>query len=673
MKMLGKTIAAAIAAVVLSAGARGEEKALCVWKYPAVAQQHKRLVALMQLAIARGDTAMFENVARAGVALIPGDKLWHYNLACALAYKADPAEALKELAKAIRWGLRDAKMIESDRDFARLRRNERFAALVKEAKDSAAKPVEGKVTMKPTQGVYGQTLTVTEANAAWDFERACFVIETELKQPPETLAAAAAKYTGPAAAAVCKYLAEGTGAGNGGDLYLNRDRGHSVLRCGAFPWLTPVAWERAAMAERVDENLPNASFPGHTVFANVSRTRVGVAGRSFARAAMTDEGAAERLAALYLDNNLFVCPAVDDYGTGKFGDVFPARVPFLTATLGRSYTDTPILEAFAAASAALRPQTKRAIVRQGMMGTVMQWLMRSTMRGVKTQEDYLEAGAHPVVFSKDFLDTGRMVEKAHALKIADVPPAAKLELVNSRIFPVKMPMAGVDYPDVMPEAHFLTPVANLIVLRAKDAKRTFFFRARTDNAPDDLRQAKFAWKVLGNPLAVDAVKIEPPAGDIFSTPETGLAQITVDRENLHARVDVAVFAKFDGTEWGAPAFISFMPVPQELRAYLPDGRIDWIDYSNPMKGYIDPAIAAPRPWKDSYVYDKAGRIEKVQRSIGGEITAEFLPDGRKITRYNPDGSAAAAVKVKYVLRENGNRDVPVDLVCVEDGREQAIK
>lgn len=663
MKMLISIIAALGLAALTGARAE-EEKPLSIWQYPSISLQHNHLAALMKDSLRRGDTAAFEQICRAGVRLIPGDPVWHYNLACALAWRSDKTEAFAELERAIYFGFRDAAAIENDSDLARMKSDPRFAPLVELARKTAGKPIPGRPEPASAKAVCGKRATIAAANATWDFDSSAFSVDLKLSPAPESSSSPAMQYSGPAEGLMRAWLADGSAAGNAGDIYLNRDRGHSVLDTARFPLLTPVGWERAALDRNIDGNLPNAFFPGHTVFANVSRTRLGPAARSFPRAAMTDPGAPELMAKLYLANTFFVAPAVDDYGAGR-GDLFPARVPFLTASVGRSYTDLPFLEAAAAASAALPPQTKRMAVRQGLMGPILQWLMRSTLKGVDGESDYLSPKAHPAAFDASRLDAARMVVKAHSLKPAQIPPVAKIEMVNSRFFPVKTPVPGIDYPDIFGEVYYSTPVAHLVVLRDTAMVRDFLYRASVDAPPGEARRAKFAWKVVGGDAS--AVTIGPVKGDLFSSPETGIAQITVNRKSLVSRIDIAVFARYDNTEWGAPSFISFYPLPHELRAYREDGQISFIDYSNPLGHYSDPILAAPRPWKDVYEYNAAGRLLKYVRTVDGETKAEFLPDGRRIVAKRPDGTPSGAVKVKYILRDSGDPNLPRDLSYIDSG------
>ena len=229
-------------------------------------------------------------------------------------------------------------------------------------------------------------------------------------------------------------------------------------------------------------------------------------------------------------------------------------------------------------------------------------------------------------------------------------------------------MAGRDYPDAAPEILYATSSAICIVLRAPEGERTFLFRARaggTDGA------ASFTWRVVHGDAS--AVKIQAPAGETNAIPEKGFAQITVDRRNIRERIDVACFAKADGTEWGAPSFVSFFPVPQEARTYRSDGKIASIDYTNPEGVYSDPAVALPRHWKDTYSYDGTGKLLGWTRSYNGRDAASFTAAGDRVVERHDDGTPAKAVHVRYQPRASSDKLEPLTLSYLDDGEPFDVK
>ena len=84
---------------------------LSVWDYPARQPQHELLRAEFVQAVRAGDTKKMAESSRKGTELLPDDPTWAYNLACSLAYREKPDEALDQLEKAIDLGFRDANAI----------------------------------------------------------------------------------------------------------------------------------------------------------------------------------------------------------------------------------------------------------------------------------------------------------------------------------------------------------------------------------------------------------------------------------------------------------------------------------------------------------------------------------------------------------------------------------
>ncbi len=668
MKPLSIALACLAAVAALPVAAAAEPQA-SVYDMPRIWPRHVQLRQELIAAIRRGDIRTMESTCRAALELMPFDATWRYNLACALAYREQPGLAMNELDKAIELGFRDADSIAKDSDLSRIAKEPRFAELVAKARDLQGKPIPGQPSRGPAVVPAGGTLALCETNLVWNFDLGVFEAMLRIDAPRRSLPDLAAQFsaskpTSPERPYVAAWLSEGTGAGNTGDLYVNRDGGHSQLATGDFPNLTPVRLDAKAMSASLHLDLPNMLFGSKPVFGNISRGRTsGAFWRSMARAAMTDPGMAARMDLLYRDNQFWVLPAVNDFGKPEIGDAFPANAPFLFASIGRSWSDQPFIRAALAASASFRHPTKQAIVRRRLLGPTMQWLLRRTQKGVNSEDDYLSPAAHSTAFDAKRLDAAALVKKAHELRMEQVPPAVTLMLVNSTMFPIRFPSPVRDYPDSLPEMLFATPSAISFVLRSPDAKRTFLLRAQT--YPENDPGAEFAWRVVNGPA--DVVKISAPLGETVNGPANGYAQIAIDRSSLTNRIDVACFAKSHGTTFGAPAMISFYPIPQEKRSYRPDGKIASIDYTNPGHVYSDPAIALPRRWTDTYSYSSGGAPLGFVRSYNGKDAASFTPTGERIIDRAPDGAPGKVVRVKYVPRGTGDAIQPYELTYLDDG------
>ena len=338
------------------AAVAAEEKPLPVWRMPQVWPRHMQLRQQMIAALKRDDAAKMEEVCREALKVLPGDATWHYNLACALAKRAEPS-ALDELEKAIEFGFHDADGIAKDSDFASVRENPRFAELVEKARSLKGKPGRGRPEIRPSVVMPGSNLMLNETNVVWNFDVGMFEARFNVIEPATPIAALAASFEksqpqSPERATVSLWLSNDETDGNLGDVYVNRDLGHSPLAVGDFPGIVNVKYCPAAHAAKLDVDHPNTLFPNHAVFANISRARTkGPFWRSTGRASLTDPGTAPRMDLLYLNNQLLVVPAHMDYGKKDIGDVFPGAAPFHLVSVGSSWSDQAFLRAALAASA----------------------------------------------------------------------------------------------------------------------------------------------------------------------------------------------------------------------------------------------------------------------------------------------------------------------------------
>jgi len=651
-----------------------EEVPLPIWNMPHVWQRHTQLRGQLFDVLRRGDAEKMEEICREALRVIPGDATWHYNLACALAQRDTPGVALNELAKAIDFGFHDADTIARDKDFARVRSLPRFAELVEKAQSLKGKPGRGRPEPKTAIARPGGKLILEEENLAWNFDAGVFEARMKIGAPASAISLQAANFgkskpTAPERPYVAAWISEGTSLGNVGDIYVNRDAGHSMLAVGDFPGLVNVIASQGAKAAHIDTDHPNTVYPDCAVFGNISRARQGGPyWRSLGRSSMTDSGLAVRMNLLYRLNQFWIMPAHMDFGKKDIGDVFPGAAPFQFITVGSSWTDQGPLRAALAASASFRRPVKDEIVRRRLVGPTMQWLLRRTRKGIQTEEDYLSPKAHPTAFAGSSLDTERLVETAHALRPDQIPPVVSLNLINSRKNPIRYPAPVKDYPDAISEVLYSTSSAICLVLRAVEGERTFLFHARADgvDAP-----STFTWRVVHGDAS--AVKIIATGEADEATPERGFAKMLIDRRNITNRIDVACFAKTATSSWGAPSIISFFPVPQETRTYRPDGQIASIDYANEKKVYSDPVVSLPRHWKDVYSYDASGKPLGWTRFSDGKEVAAFTASGHRIVARRADGTPSKAVRVKYLPRATNDNMEPLTLSYMDDGEPFDVK
>ena len=488
---------------------------LSIWDYPARFPEHERLSRQFMQALGQKDAKAMEATCRKGAALLPDDPTWHYNLACSLAHDATRRnEAFDELEKAIDCGFRDAAAIKADADLKLLAADRRYAQLVEYAQEMKARPLLlGPLAVVPATGTFGAPASLGEQNLGWDFDVGCFVAQLQL-----------APQTGSAGAVT---------GGSVGDLYMNRDGGHSLLDAAAFPGLTVVGFDADGRGRGADLNAPNVLFP-YPVFGNCSRAFVGTPlWRSIPRMLVTSDALhLTRYLKFYLSNQTWVFPSNEDTApVGTNGDVFASIAPYWMTSAGRSYSDLPILCAALEASRAFKPEVKEFLVKRGLLAPTIQALVRKSLSSVTNEADYLTARAHPTALPPDGVQTARLVASARALTAAAVPPLAAV---------VVSPAPTAKKP-AWPELTYGTPLAWAFVLRADDERRVFTIAAKGAR--------EFAFAIThGSAGAAEIERLGPAS-----------ARVTVFRSKLSPtnRVDVTVVGRNDGTGWGAPTYVSF--------------------------------------------------------------------------------------------------------------------
>ena len=483
--------------------------------------QQSRLRVQLMHAVRTGNITNMESVCRQGLKLMPGDATWQFNLACALAYRATPDAALDALELAVKAGFRNVQAIENDGDLKRISANARFKAIVQMARETADLPVPGRPIPKQARLTMGTRLVLGPANLVWDFDRGLYTALFKfLRGAGESPEAMAAMYDGPAKDILAARLADGTAAGNAGDVYVNRDADHSRIDLKDFPLLSELRFDGAAKRKGIDQAVPNTLYPGAAVIGNASLAIVTTNDScSLVRMAMQDPQSMLSLQQCYFDNQFWVFPAHKDCNPATGLDRFMGVTPCALMSVGSSGSDRYYVRAALAASAALRADVKKRVKELRLFGPLMQYLFRRTRKGVESEADYLSEKAHPTAFDRATLDTARIVQFAHNLTAEAIPPA------------------------VLPFSVFLP-------IQDTDLEREFDLRFKAASADKDVHF--FCWHVVHGDRK--RVKISPNGN--------GAVHLSVDCRGLAERIDVACFAKTEKSDWGAPSFICIYPVRQ---------------------------------------------------------------------------------------------------------------
>ena len=329
--------------------------------------------------VPEGDLAAAAAALDALVARHPEVGAVYANRAGLAMLQGDPQAALALLEAAAAHGFAGFPRLAADPLFAGIRDEPRFAALVAASPAVVPAPVEDGVAL------------VDAGNTAWNPETER--LEPRFAFPEKPTARVLPSGKGPAAQNILAELAKrGRAAGNHGDLYDNRDRGHSKLDPAAHPQLAFVAYADAARAADLDYGLNESLAFDRPTFGNSSTAITeGALWRSLPRFAMTqpDGTGPLRLWQNAAANQLYVYPAHHDYEP-KNGDLFPANTPYLLVSRGSSGSDKPFLEALALTYAAFRPDTKAKLVEEDLLVPTVQMIFRRSLQNVLSREGLLQ-------------------------------------------------------------------------------------------------------------------------------------------------------------------------------------------------------------------------------------------------------------------------------------------
>ena len=583
------------------------------------------------------------------------------------ALAGDGPAALEHLAAAARGGLPRLRSLIADPVFTPLAADPelgfRLAALAALPEpDAAPLPRPAPVT----SGVTGGVARITAANTAWNPEtdrlepRFAFAPKPDAPILPPLPKTAELEI-------LREHAKRGRAAGNHGDLYDNRDRGHSALDLKRHPQLTAVVYPPQARAADLDYGLADRFLFDQVVFGNSSTAMTGsVLWRSLPRLAMTqpDGAGPVGLWQTAAANGLYVYPAHHDYGEKsggeksggeqsggeQSGDLFPANTPYILVSHGSSGSDQPFLEAVALILAAFPPETKARLIEENLVVPTVQMVFRRSLRNVTSREDYFSGAAHPAVFEGYNINLARMVSLANSITPDTIPAESRIRVVEE-----ELGTEGVDYfGEGLSEQLFDTPAAVARIWRSRTWQRSMLLSAE-DSRDVDGRPLTFHWRLLqGDPAKV---KIEPLDGGARARVTLNWHDpfpISEDNPLVSARLDIGLFAD-NGQRDSAPAILSWYFPPEETRTYAPGPdkapRIAAIDYAAPAKAkvYADPMLIPRADWRDTYAYDDSGALTGWTRARPAREEERFTVEGARILAPAAEGRPAETVAVAYPL------------------------
>lgn len=595
-------------------------------------------------ALQRQDLAAAESLARELIKALPWAPDGHRLLATVMIRAGKPDDALNALEAAARAGDNDASGVEEDLDFAPLRDDPRFVSVLERLRASPGYLPRRPAVPAPAR----RRAIVDETNLEWD--AAAGQLVAHWLPAPIRKGTSITDADDAIAEQLRAWWEEGTAAGNTGDLYDNRDSGHSSLSEGLFPQSSRIIYRLAARDAYLHDALPeNIRHQGPVVvIGNASEAEVtGPFRRSLPRRALVQPRSAARLAWQYANNQIYVYPACFDFMKptehNGYGDAFPALTPYLIASIGYSGSDQDFLNAIFTTLAALRPEVKRHLLAERQIAPVVQMILRRCLNGIDHDDAYLTARAHPAGFAGPDLRPGLMAAMAHDLTLATLPPTISLRVLEEDA-PAQ---PGRDFFDAPGRSEILlnSPAAIARVMRsARQQSWRLLVRAEAKGRPLTVR-----WAVLRGMASV-------------TTRDDGAtAEIIVPWQERHDagggsgletdRIDI-LCAAHDGLHWSAPAFVSFYAPAHETRSYLPDGRIASVVYTGADEAapYTDPMVCLPKSWRDDYHWDEAGHLLGWTRTRG-KVREEFDSEGRLRTE---NGTVA----VRYRVELRGER-VPI--------------
>lgn len=661
--LLAPLLAAWLAAPAAADGSAPGYRGAPLFDMPQISASERQAARLAGAGDLNAAHAMLDALERR----FPQAAQFHAQTAILFAAAGEDDKALEALTKAVSLGLPDFEALTTRPPLNRLARNPDFETLA----TAAPRPAAPAAPPPPTRVDNGDA-PVSAANTSWNPADARLHVRFEMLDAMRRFPIADGGTPPAPIARLQTLVARGRAAGNVGDLYDNRDDGHSQLtRWTNRTQMSHVVYGPEARAAGAHYGLNTQILFNTIAIGNSSTALTGPFWRSQPRSALTAPDGAAQLARLYGANHIYVFPEHRDHdpktppkdakpqdASPGHGDLFPANTPYLLIAQGSSGSDRPILEALRAILAAFPPDVKRALKERNLVAPMVQQIFRRGQRGVLTKEDYLSPRAHPVVFDGTRIELGRMIELANALREEEIPPVARLR-VTSEESEGAIPGLVTD-EDIREERLFDTPSAAARIWRGAGHTRRYTLDAGATEDPNR-RPLRFHWlvtqgraqNVIIRPLDETGAQVEVTL--LWDTP----APEALRPEITSPRVDIAAIAD-NGATLSAPAFFSMLyPAHQERIYETPEGggaaRLTKIDHTAGARArlYVDPMIWPRRDWSDSIIRDERGRFLGWTRARRGAET-HFSAHGLLVREEDEAGRPARAEAVEYALERDEN-------------------
>lgn len=622
-----------------------------VFTFPAVLNQSAALSEQLSGLLRAGRYADAEKTGTKLIEIMPELPEGYYNLACAQALQGKTEMAFENLNHAIKRGFNGAREAEKDPDLKSLRQHAAWPATLRAMRAASLPPPERRQVAATM--VTNRIAMVSESNTAWNGQFGLlqsffnFPEWEGSNQPPVS-------GQGNTGDSIRRWFKEGTAAGLYGDLYDNRDGRHSPLNLKEYPQLTGVEYAPEAQTNSLNHGLQlqllfNRITIGNASLANTS----GSAWRSMPRLAYVNAGGMARLYLQYVGNHIYMYPEHRDYDPGRngkdggHGDVYCGNCPYVIISQGSSGSDQTFLNAVACTLAAFHPDVKPFLASRGALMPTVQMLLRSSLKSVKTNEDYLTGKAHRVVMDGSQVDVTKMVERAHALTMDNLPPQIVLKVMDE-----DQAVAGRDYfSPLTSEILYETPAAIGRVVRSMQYERRIVVSAG-ESRDFTNKPLSYHWRVLQGDQTRIRLKPLNKSGSLMELTVPYHERFPVEPGSAMEanRVDIGAFVH-NGDHYSAPAFVSFYYLDNEKRVYGSRQELLSTQYSGALTpgNYVDPMVDLPKDWLDEYQYDKSGALTGWIRTLNGD-KQEFTADGKLIVSRDATGKPAQTNTVSYGAR-----------------------